>query len=86
MFNVVTKKGQCLVTVKNKGDQEFLNLVSRICLNVQSEVLATLDIPLPWGGGLAEGISVKNKGDQEFSYLLFMTSRNVLGVVSDIFY
>ena len=39
------------VTVKNKGDQEFLNLVSRICLNVQSEVLATLDIPLPWGGG-----------------------------------
>ena len=74
-----------MVTVKNKGDQEFLNLVSRICLNVQSEVLATLDIPLPWGGGLAEGISVKNKGDQEFSYLLFMTSRNVLGVVSDIF-
>ena len=36
------------------------------------------------GWGLAEGISMKNKGDQEFSYLLFMTSRNVLGVVSDI--
>ena len=53
MFNVVTKKGQARaqVTVKNKGDQEFLNLVSRICLNVQSEVLDTLDIPLPWGGG-----------------------------------
>jgi len=42
--------GEGGVTVKNKGDQEFSNLVSMICLNVQSEVLGTLDIPLPTVG------------------------------------
>ena len=47
--------------------------------------LWTIPYPGEGGGGLAEGISVKNKGDQEFSYLLFMTSRDILGVVSDIF-
>ena len=29
------------VTVKNKGDQEFKNLVSAICLNVDSAILDT---------------------------------------------
>ena len=47
--------------------------------NVQSEVLDNVDIPLPWGGWLAD------KGDQEFTHLLFMPGRNVLVVVSDIF-
>ena len=38
--------GEGGITVKNKGDQEFSNLTSMICMNVQSEVLHTFDVPV----------------------------------------